>query len=79
MQGRNSYAIEIRAQQQKQKQFAFSELKIQNELTREQPRNDAGFKFQPVKIWPQHRERIRQVQGGISEIETLGSIRKEQP
>jgi hypothetical protein len=80
VQGRNSYAIKIRAQQQKQEQFAFSEFKIENEFTREPQRKHAKLEFKPVKVRSQQSWQLnQQVQNDISEFKTLDNLRKKQP
>jgi hypothetical protein len=80
MQGRNSYAIKIRAQQQKQEPFAFSEFEVQNKFTREPQRKHAELKFQPVKVGRQPvSERNKQVQSDIAKVESFGRHDKEQP
>jgi hypothetical protein len=80
VQGRNSYAIKIRTQQQKQEQFAFSEFEVHSQLTREPQRNHTQFEFQPVKVRPQQScQRKQQVQNDISEVETLSNVRTKQP
>jgi len=80
VQGRNSYAIKIRTQQQKQEQFAFSKFEVQNKFTREPQRKHAEHKFQPVKIGRQPvSERNKQVQSDIGEVKSFSHILKEQP
>lgn len=79
MQGRNSYAIKIRTQQQKQEQFAFSEFEVESQLTGEPQRKHTQFELQPVKVRAQQiRWRIQQVQNNIK-IEPFSGIAEEQP
>src|SRR5690348_10654156 len=79
VQGRNSYAIKIRTQQQKQEQFAFSEFEVRSDFTREQQRIGAELGIQPFKVCPQQiRKCNEQVQSDIGEIESFVVIRKEQ-
>jgi len=80
VQGRNSYAIKIRTQQQEQEQFAFSEFEVQSEFAGNAQGINAGFELAPVRFCPQQvRQRNQQVQSDIRTVEPLDNIRKEQP
>jgi hypothetical protein len=79
VQGRNSYAIKIRTQQQKQEQFAFSEFEVQSEFARNAQGINARFELKPGKLFArQIRQRNQQVQSDIRAVEPFGEEREEQ-